>query len=164
MPRKATRADETRGAVTRARTSRQMPKSAYQGRLYVPPHIIPKDKVYAYVAEYVLNEPNARMRDKLLQGWSPVPADRHPELVARLPDEEMPTIIRNGGLVLVERSKRDVEEDRAALREENRDVIQSIRWTGQEFGDTPTFEAENEVGIERVRSPGSDHPGNPIKD
>lgn len=145
----------SRVSEERKTTERVMPRTRRQGRLYVDRTKIPTSMKYRWVRENLLNEPDDNnMVDAMQDGWKPVPGDRHPELLPpALPGRERDaTVIRRGGLILMELPKEIAEQDREALRQENMETMQSIAWS-QEGGlnDTPLITQHNQTSIERVR-------------
>jgi hypothetical protein len=112
---------------------------------------------YAWVRESTLNEPDPdNMTDRMIKGWAPVPASRHPEMVPPpLPGYEglEAQVIRRGGLMLCECPTRDVN-DRIEDRDlENIETLQDVAWTGQNDPNLPRFEDKDSgVSFERVTS------------
>jgi hypothetical protein len=152
-----TRAAGTRAAQNREAEMRQAPATHYQSKLYVPPHKIPAGMTYSWVRETTLNEPDPdNMTDRMVRGWQPVPAARHPEMVPPpLPGHEgiEVQVIRRGGLMLCERPSRDVAYDRNARDRENLEMLQDVAWTGQADPNLPRFEdRDSGVNFERVTS------------
>lgn len=151
MPRK--RAAETRSAETRAADVRRMPQVRYQGKLYFPQEKIPRGMVYRWIRESLLNEPDpSNMTDRLISGWKPVPADRHPEYVPPpLPGvSDVSSVIRRGGQILCEKPFKDWSAERRQLQEENRAIMQDVAWTGQNDPALPRQDFGSTVEIERV--------------
>jgi len=134
---------------------RAQPDTHYQSKLYVPQNKIPSDMTYSWVRESTLNEPDPdNMTDRMIRGWAPVPANRHPEMVPPpLPGHEGygVSVIRRGGLILCERPTRDVEEYRRDRDLENIEMLQDVAWTGQNDPNLPRFEdRDSGVSVERV--------------
>jgi hypothetical protein len=158
MPRGRPRSTDTREATSRASEVRESPKPSHVGRFYIPPHVIPKNMTYAWVATAFDNAgtPNSdNFRTKYRNGWRPVPRDRHPDLFPSVPnigfgadDDEL---IKEGGQVLCEKLTRDVEKARNDINKKTQDQMDGINWAqGQnmnpfsqtmprrDFGSTPT--------------------------
>jgi hypothetical protein len=136
-----------------------MLNAQFRGKLYIDPTRIPKGAVYGWVREYIQGEPDDNnVQERLMGGWKPVPADRHPELVPpALPGREQDTsnVIRRGGLILCEISRKEYAERRAEIQAENYEAIQGIAWTRGELQDNdsrmPMVDyGSSEVTIERV--------------
>ena len=110
---------------------------------------------YSWVRESTLNEPDPdNMTDRMVRGWAPVPASRHPEMVPPpLPGYEgmEVTVIRRGGLILCEKMTEEVEQVRRDRDLENIEMLQDVAWTGQEDPNLPRLD-ESKVGFERVTS------------
>lgn len=156
MAREA-RQSSTREALSRARTRED------KGVLHIPKEIIPKGMVYSWVGEYLLGEPTDNNVEKRLRGgWVPVESAKHPELAApALPGRERTDhgVIRRGGLILCQMSKREfdaIQNDKSA---ENRSMMNSTAWTRGELQDDdkrmPMVELAddpgmNQTNIERV--------------
>lgn len=153
----------SRNSTTRDTATRPAARNSFQGTLYVPREKIPKGVVYQWVREYLLGEPDDNnVENRLRSGWAPVPADRHPELVAPvLPGRERTDhgVIRRGGLILCQMSEVEYKARRAELQEETEQAMRSTAWTRGELQDDdkrmPMVElAEdpgmNQTSIERV--------------
>lgn len=145
----------TRAAENREAGMRKVPQTHYQSKLYVPQQKIPSDMTYAWVRESTLNEPDPdNMTDRMIRGWQPVPASRHPEMVPPpLPGYEgmEVTVIRRGGLILCEKPSEEVQYARQERDLENIEMLQDIAWTGQGDPNLPRFEdRDSGVSFERV--------------
>ena len=146
---------QSRTAESREAGMRKRPETHFQSKLYVPKDKIPSGMTYAWVRESTLNEPDPdNMTDRMIRGWQPVPANRHPEMVPPpLPGYEgmEVQVIRRGGLILCECPTRDVEERNADRDLENIETLQDVAWTGQQDPNLPRID-ESSVGFERVTS------------
>lgn len=147
-------ARKTRAMEARKAEQRPMPRTQHRGDLFVDPTKIPRGMTYRWIRESMLGQPDPQnVTKRQINGWMPVPADRHPELVPPpLPGYEgtAPLIIRVGGQILFEKPTRDIEADRAELRKENAEIMGSIAWTGQADPNMPRQDYGSSVGIERV--------------
>ena len=68
-----------------------------RGRLWWPPETIPDGMQYSWQAQAVRHQPIAEFNHLELEGWSPVPPERHPGLPTRINDQvlhERPSIIK----------------------------------------------------------------------
>lgn len=150
MPR-PTRAKETRDA-----TQRKMPATRYRGLFYVDPKYIPKGWTYRWFRESVLGQPDPQnITNRQMNGWVPVPADRHPDLVPPpLPGDEdkpQPKIIRRGGQILFQKPTEDFIEDREWAAQETMEAIEGIAdFTTHANELMPRFNRSSPVQIERV--------------
>ena len=146
---------QTRTAESREAGQRKRPETHFQSKLYVPKDKIPSGMTYAWVRESTLNEPDPdNMTDRMIRGWQPVPANRHPEMVPPpLPGYEgmEVQVIRRGGLILCECPTRDVEDRQTDRDLENIETLQDVAWTGQQDPNLPRID-ESSVGFERVTS------------
>ena len=146
---------QSRAAESREAGQRKRPETHFQSKLYVPKDKIPSGMTYAWVRESTLNEPDPdNMTDRMIRGWQPVPANRHPEMVPPpLPGYEgmEVQVIRRGGLILCECPTRDVEERQTDRDLENIETLQDVAWTGQQDPNLPRID-ESSVGFERVTS------------
>ena len=155
----------SRASSERTAQGRAPVKSGYQGTLHVPKAEIPKGKVYRWVREYIQGEADDNnVEARLRNGWAPVPADRHPSLVAPvLPGRERQDhgVIRRGGLILCEMSEAEFKEWQKSVAQENADAMNSTAWTRGELQDDdrrmPMIELADDPGmnttqIERVVS------------
>lgn len=152
---RTSRMAQSRAAGTRESGMRKSPETHYQSKLYIPKEKIPPEMTYAWVRESTLNEPDPdNMTDRMVRGWQPVPASRHPEMVPPpLPGYEgmEVTVIRRGGLILCERCTEEVQAAREDLDIENMEMLQDIAWTGQGDPNLPRFEdRDSGVAFERV--------------
>lgn len=87
---------DTRPIKTRARKG-----NTGQDPTYIPPHMIPDQMDYQWVAVSVLGQPDMQMRSNFeMQGWEAVPALRHDGMF--MPKGHQGEI-NYGGLVLMER-------------------------------------------------------------
>ncbi len=152
---RSSRMAQSRAAESREAGQRKRPETHFQSKLYVPKDKIPSGMTYAWVRESTLNEPDPdNMTDRMIRGWQPVPANRHPEMVPPpLPGYEgmEVSVIRRGGLILCECPTRDVEERNADRDLENIETLQDVAWTGQADPNLPRID-ESSVGFERVTS------------
>ena len=152
---RASRMAQTRAAESREAGQRKRPETHFQSKLFVPKDKIPTGMTYAWVRESTLNEPDPdNMTDRMIRGWQPVPANRHPEMVPPpLPGYEgmEVTVIRRGGLILCECPTRDVQERNEDRELENIETLQDVAWTGQQDPNLPRID-ESSVGFERVTS------------
>lgn len=152
---RASRMAQSRTAETREAGMRKRPETHFQSKLYVPKDKIPTGMTYAWVREATLNEPDPdNMTDRMIKGWQPVPANRHPEMVPPpLPGYEgmEVQVIRRGGLILCECPTRDVAERNEDRELENIETLQDVAWTGQQDPNLPRID-ESSVGFERVTS------------
>ncbi len=152
---RASRMASSRTAENRSSEMRKQPETHYQSKLYVPKEKIPTGMVYSWVRESTLNEPDPdNMTDRMVRGWQPVPAARHPEMVPPpLPGYEgmEVTVIRRGGLILCEKPEEEVKWARQNRDDENLQMLQDVAWTGQADPNLPRID-DSSVGFERVTS------------
>ena len=152
---RSSRMASSRTAENRSSEMRKQPETHYQSKLYVPKEKIPTGMVYSWVRESTLNEPDPdNMTDRMVRGWQPVPAARHPEMVPPpLPGYEgmEVTVIRRGGLILCEKPEEEVKWARQNRDEENLQMLQDVAWTGQADPNLPRID-DSSVGFERVTS------------
>lgn len=151
MPRGRPRAAEARGMESREAEQRRSVKTGYVGQLYFDPNDIPKGMRYRWKAMSVLNQPlDGNIQRAMMEGWKPVPADRHPLAVPpTIPGRDPSTanIIVRGGQILMERPEKDVRADQEELRRENLRQLESVNWdSGLNEADRRTN--VNQVGIE----------------
>jgi len=156
MPR-ISRTAETRDASNRRAEERAPPQMHYQSRLYVPQNRIPDGYEYCWVRESTLNEPDPdNMTNRMIGGWEPVHASRHPEMVPPpLPGYEGTEVqvIRRGGLILCQKRKELVDAARRERDIENMEVLQDVAWTGQADPNMPRYEdSDSAVSISRAAS------------
>jgi hypothetical protein len=151
------RGRDNRETESRKAEENPMPNMNFRGRLYIDPHLIPKTVVYEWKREATLGEYDENnMQDAMINGWRPVPADRHPELrPPALPGRPHTAneYIRRGGLILMEKAKEMVLAEKARLREENLAAMQAVDWAGElSENDSvmPAVDYGSKIGIEQV--------------
>jgi hypothetical protein len=111
-------AQPSRSSTTRAADGREpIMDMQPRGKLHIDPARIPPGTRYSWIRFSTLGQPDdENVSDMMQQGYRPVPADRHPELVAPpMPGREADTLVRRGGQILME-----IPEDWALQREEYR--------------------------------------------
>ena len=149
------RTAQSRSANVRTADMRKQSETHFQSKLHVPQNKIPGDMTYSWVRESTLNQHDPyNMNDRMIKGWQPVPASRHPEMVPPpLPGYEgmETTVIRRGGLILCERPTIEVEQAKIERDIENMEMLQDVAWTGQSDPNLPRID-ESSVGFERVTS------------
>lgn len=103
-----------------------------RGKFWVDASRIPEDTEYRWVLETAngVDQEN-NLQKKQMAGFTPVPADRHPELVIkdyRVGEGRMkaPNYVRRLGHILMERDKVVGKEYRAALQQRNEEEIRKI--------------------------------------
>lgn len=160
MPREAreSRLTKSRAAQNRAVDKRAMPQTEWEGKLYVPLHEIPDDKVYSWVRVAANNQNDeTNMGAKMRRGWSPVPRDRH---ASTFPIFDIPgvssqqstnsKIIIVGGMMLCECPKSEWKKRRVEIDRKNMSVLKGVQFAqGLKNQDTPVFDQSGETKIER---------------
>lgn len=130
---------DTRDAETRDAELRQMLKAGYNDKLYVDPKKIPHGVEYRWLRESVYNEPdhgNIGLRRQ--RGWTPVPAERHPELCFTDhygKNQHVQGHIFVQGLVLYERNKEYGEIEMKAHDERHNQLLNSLPGLNNMLGD-----------------------------
>lgn len=141
MERKAKqRVDETRRLEERIAQLRPVLNMTYKDPLYIPPEIIPPGWEYYWVRESirgVIDE--GRIVEMKRKGWTPVPADRHPEMafddyLAR-GTSHLNGFIYHKGLILFERPKEIGDEERRAISNFNNRIVNSLPGIDNLMGD-----------------------------
>ncbi len=154
------RTTETRQADTRAQDRRVMPMSRHVGKLYIPPEEIPEGMVYSYV-DVGLDKPNFQRADEqAAKGWTPVPRSRHPKFgrgSSLIPGRELTDpyaqFINIGGLLLCERPKDDVDQEKEMLAMKSSAAVNSIsQWRGGEGADPllPRVDKDARLGFDNA--------------
>lgn len=149
---RSSRVEESRTMETRRR-SRRVPYTIHT----IPRELWPADMEYFRVRESLLGEPDANNMSKRLQeDWYPVPASRHPELIPpTMPGYEgvETSILRDGGLVLMEKPREFVEEDRRKQQAKQQAIMEGISgYIEGGTSDMPRFVERNQTQIEQVTS------------
>jgi hypothetical protein len=140
------RASESRSFESREAARRVIMNMEYEDPLHIPREIIPDDVDYFWVRESILGEPDTnRMVEMKRKGWTPVPADRHPDMVfddffGRL--THVKGFIFQKGLILCERPKYLGQEERKRIEQRNYQIMQSMPGTENFLGE-PSIPAHN---------------------
>ncbi len=160
MPR-TSRTAETRTANNRRNEKREMPQTEWEGKLYVPLHEIPDNKVYAWVRVAANNQNDeTNMGAKMRRGWKPVPRDRHK---STYPIYDIPgvssaqstnsQVIIVGGQMLCECDKAEYKKRRVEIDRKNMSVLKGVQFAqGLKNQDTPVFDESGPTRIERETS------------
>lgn len=113
MPRPArtTRVATARNLQSRQAAMREMISVEQRGMLWWDDSRRPAGVTYGWIRRAVRNEEDSlNIRERQMQGWMPVPPDRHPELGVTawgLPSEIQKNYIEVGGLILCQCPTRD---------------------------------------------------------
>lgn len=125
-----------------------MGNPAEEDRYHIDPEKIPAGASYEWRTWSILGEIDNMSAFRLTRaGWTPVPADRHPELKA--PGTSGDTIIIDG-MILMERPKEKTEEAQKRERELASEMVAAIQKEGAKSAWEPPIEkrlsdAEKEV-------------------
>ncbi len=110
-----------------------------QGKLYVNPDVIPKDVDYYWVRISIMDKPDtSRMVEMKRKGWTPVPSERHPDLV--FTDffgalDRYQGVIYSDGLLLCERPKQYGKAERHMQEKANYERMVSMPGTENFLGE-----------------------------
>lgn len=103
------RVDESRTLDERNVEERLMFNMNWSDPYYVPPEMIPEDKVYHWIRTSIRDVPDTtRSTFAANTGWTPVPPDRHPQLCSKDlfgENKYIKNYIFRTGLILCEKSK-----------------------------------------------------------
>lgn len=126
----------------------------HRDSLWVPPEEIPDDVVYFWGREECLGwKDESRISDLYMEMWRPVPASRHPSLIAGGNEARMRnnvTYIFNGGLVLYEREK---YLHKLAMESVRRDIDKvESNMEGVEGGGPNNWRREQAMKEQRIKS------------
>lgn len=130
-------ADDSRDSEIRALLNME-----YLDPLHIPEDKIPEGKEYYWVRKSVNGEEDPhRMIEMARKGWTPVPADRHPEM--QLQDffgtlAHMKGYIVHKGLILCERPKEYGDIERRKREKRNYEILTSMPGTENFMGE-PTI-------------------------
>lgn len=104
---KPNRLEESRAMSLYDQQKRAIMNMDYENPLFIDPRMVPQGMEYRWVRKSILGEEDPfRMVDCAKKGWTPVPADRHPELCFQDffgRTSHMSSFIFYKGLVLCER-------------------------------------------------------------
>lgn len=140
---KASRMDESRASELHEMHKRNIMNMSHQTTLYVDERLVPAGMVYRWVCDSVRGEPNhAVMVDARSKGWTPVPADRHPELcyadyMGR--DSHTRAYIWRNGALLCERSVELNNLERDKLAKYNYEQLNSLAGTENFMSDAHSY-------------------------
>jgi hypothetical protein len=127
--------------------------------LFIPKGVIPPGLSYEWKRASVFNQPDTEHQIGLRENhWTAVPADRHPELAAA-----GETVIRRGGLLLMQRPKYLTDE---AQMEDINEALRPIAVTEEKLYGTPEGEfTRNHPSVrQHARINQQFAPGPPIND
>lgn len=150
------RATEQREVNVRKAELREMPEATTSSRFYIPIEIVPRDKVYRFVAVSVQGMPTPdKWTRRSRAGWKAVPRSRHVDLwpYVPMPGQTMDAyadVIFEGGQILMECDKKIFDKHRAKLSADSAESLGSIAWTGQQDAVMPRMDLGSSVNIERV--------------
>lgn len=136
-------AQPNRAATSRAATARHSGRNISTGKLHIDPSIIPADRHYLWVRETTLGQPDPEnVSERMREGYTPVPAERHPELVPPpFPGHPKPDYVRRSGQILMEIAKEVWLAQQEDLRLENREILASVDMERQSKADAKNFPA-----------------------
>jgi len=138
------RVEDSRRLELRVNELRPVMNMSYKDPLYIDPELVPDGWEYFWVRESVLGEPDfGRTVEMKRKGWTPVPADRHPEMtfddfLGRM--SHLKGYIFHKGLVLFERPKEFGDMERKAIQQHNEQILRSMPGT-ENFMAEPTIPA-----------------------
>ncbi len=136
------RVQDTRNAEKRDKELRAILNMKYQDPLFVPPEIIPDGMEYYWVRESYMGQVDTfRMVEMKRKGWSPVPAERHPELVFEDFFGNLSHVkgyIYQKGLILCERPIEYGKIEREQIDRTNYEIMTSMPGTENFLGE-PTM-------------------------
>lgn len=119
-----------RSATTRAQTARpDVAASQYNSRLHVDPSLIPPGEEWQWIREATLGQPDFENVDARLDaGWTPVTTQEAPRFKrVSIPGRAVTDdLVRRGGLMLVKRPKEIGDAERAALAQQNKQILASV--------------------------------------
>lgn len=142
--------EESRDLELNENHKRAVMNMSYADPLHVPSEIIPHGWEYRWVRESCLDKPdNKRMVDAKRKGWTPVPSNRHPDMVyedffGRL--EHMKPYIYHAGLILCERPAELGRLEQKRAEEHNYQVMTSMPGTDNFMGE-PNIPVRNSSDI-----------------
>lgn len=119
----------------KARKSREIDDRAHEARVaetFVPPSLLPEIKKhpqyeYRWVRVSTLgNSDNPNMSMKQREGWVPVSADEHPEIVQFHSDERFKGLIEHGGLILCKISKEKYNAKGQYLKKKSASQLEAV--------------------------------------
>lgn len=147
-------APPSRASTTRAASQRVLGmRSDFRGKLHIDPARVPDDKTYIWVRETVLGAPDhENVSERMMDGWAPVPLDRHPEFMPPVLDGHTRSpYVRRGGQILMELSRVEYEARQDELRRENAEIVASVDRDRQYGADKnfPALKPELERRVER---------------
>ncbi len=122
-----------------------------KGTLHLNTKDIPEGMVYSWITESILGEPQlTNVQSSFQNYWRPVPASRHPDLAA--PDiggsfsNVDKNIIRRGGCILMERSKKIDDAERAKYERVNQETQKAANWANiTKMNDDPYMPAKTYI-------------------
>lgn len=137
------RMESSRKAEMRAAELRPTLRMGAIDKLWVDPNTIPHGWEYKWIRIGILGQPDYENEGKNMQlGYTPVPADRHPELVMRYrkgSDHHLENCIIKEGLMLCEIPKVFNDERRELHQKLQNDIVNSMEGLKHGLGLEPTM-------------------------
>jgi hypothetical protein len=125
--KRANRMAETRESEDRDAIERAILDMDYRDSMYIPPNLAPEGWVYKWGNYSIFGEPLPQNMMKLRRkGWTPVPADRHPEFAFEIfgnSDPNMRGFIYRSGSVLIERRKEYEDMENREIERVNTEAL-----------------------------------------
>lgn len=152
MPR-SSRVTQQRNTQSRRSESRQPVQDEERSVLWFDPRIVPPGMTYGWIRRAVLNQEDAfNIRQRQMQGWKPVPSDRHPEMNPEgwgLVQGAALGYIEVAGLILCECPTVDLERRKRAQDQQTAAALRMPHIEMDKNSRAPTFD-DSKVGFERV--------------
>lgn len=152
---------ETRMSESRASNQARMPQTRHVGMLHIPEQIQREARkrgmILRWIAETVEGSPRAvNVQARLMNGWKPVMVDQYPDMATPvLPGQQPEQIIRRGGQILVEKSIKEYQAERAEIDREHLEELRHVNWAdGPNDPTMPREDFGSRVDVERVVSQG----------
>lgn len=124
------RTDESRRLEERESQLRQGFQMKWQDPFYIPPEKIPAGWHYRWVRTSVLGDTSfSKLQEAARLGFTPVPSDRHPDLVFKSPvdrENSLDGFIHNGGLMLHEIPLSIMKDRKYQEDVKNAELLQSM--------------------------------------
>lgn len=153
---RVTRTETTRDANTREFQSRPMEHKRLLHTLDIPMHLVPRGKRYFWARHAVgttggYELDTWRVSNLMMDGWTPVPASRHPELCPLGlgdDDNKYRDYIRRQGSILMEIDERIAHARDMQVAQETKDSIMQLKGAeefAQEYVHVKFTENENKM-------------------
>jgi hypothetical protein len=156
------RIEESRSLEERSLEQKRVFDMDWNNPYYIPPQIIPSDKVYFWLRASIRDIPDHnRTTFAANTGWSAVPLDRHPELSSKTlfgENKISKNYIERTGLILCEKSKHLHLAEQAERSRKTAEQLGSLQGLDTPYSDRYTHFNKPDIRVSYTKE--EDRPSN----